>query len=95
MKHDGTLLDGFEGKSKLVTEICSSANVSVVAEIPPKSECVCIDAMFIMNQITSKPSWVKTGSDLACEFSKRVDQQSENAEIVIVGFESYSEKTMA
>ena len=61
-------------------------NVSVVAEIPPKSECVCIDTMFIMNQITSKPSWVKTGSDLACEFCKCVDQQSKNAEIVIVGF---------
>ena len=91
MKRDGTLLDGFEGKPKLVTEICSSANVS---EVPPKSDCVCIDAMFLINQITSKPSWVKTGSDLACEFCKRVDQQSENAEIVIVGFESYSEDSL-
>ena len=58
--------------------------------IPYKSECIAIDAMFLVNQISTKSLWVKTGSDLAAEFCKRVDQQSEGAEVIVIGFEWYS-----
>ena len=47
-----------------------------------------------MNQISTKPVWVKNGADLAKEFCKRVDQQSEGADIVIIGFEWYSDGSL-
>ena len=50
--------------------------------------------MFVMNQISTKPVWVKNGADLAKEFCKRVDQQSEGADIVIIGFEWYSDDSL-
>ena len=77
-----------------MTRICAEANVVAVPQITHKSECIAIDGMFVMNQITTKPSWVHTGNDLAKGFLKRVDQQSENAEIIIVGFESYSDESL-
>ena len=50
--------------------------------------------MFVMNQISTKPIWVRNGGDLAKEFCKRVDQQSEGADIVIIGFEWYSDDSL-
>ena len=94
MKRDGTLLDGWDGKSDLASCVLKESNVSVVENVSCQFECVAIDAMFIMNQITSKPAWVKTGSDLAKEFCNRVDQQSYGADIVIIGFEWYSDESL-
>ena len=55
MKRDGTLLDGWDGKSDLFSCIRQEANVAVTDEAPCKFECVAIDAMYIMNQISTKP----------------------------------------
>ena len=67
MRRDGVLLDGWEGKSDLATRIRNEAGVAVITDIPSAAECVAIDAMFLMNQISTKPMWVKNGSDLAKE----------------------------
>ena len=93
MKWDGTL-DGWDAKSDLEPCVLKEANVAVVENVSFKSECVAIDVMFIMNQITTKPIWIKRGSNLAKEFCKRVDQQSEGAEIVVIGFEWYSDNSL-
>ena len=94
MKRDGTLLDGWEGKADLFSIVRNEAQVSVT-EVPPcKYEAVAIDAMFVMNQISTKPVWIKTGNDLAKEFCNRVDQQTDGAEVVIIGFEWYSEDSL-
>ena len=94
MKRDGTLLDGWEGKSELTACVLKEANVAVVDKVSCQFECAAIDAMFIMNQITTKPAWVTRGIDIAQEFLNRVDQQSEGAEIVIIGFEWYSDDSL-
>ena len=94
MRRDGVLLDGWEGKSSLAIRVLHEANVSVVEEIPHKCECVAIDAMYVMNQISTKPLWVKTGRDLAREFCNRVDQQSDGAQSIVIGFEWYSNESL-
>ena len=90
MRRNGTFLDGWEGKSELSNRILAEANVSVEQNISYKSECIAIDAMFLLNQMSTKPLWIKKGKDLAAEFCKRVDQQSDGAGIVVVGFEWYT-----
>ena len=94
MKRDGTLLDGWEGKSDLAKTVLKEAGVTVVKHIPFESEVVAVDAMFVMNQISTKPIWVKTGADLAKEFCDGVDKQSEGAEMIIVRFEWYSDASL-
>ena len=94
MKRDGVLLDGWEGKSDLTTCIRIEAGVQIATELPFVAECVAIDAMFLLNQMSTKPLWVKNGSDLAKEFCNRVEQQCSGAEMVIVGFEWYSEESL-
>ena len=63
-------------------------------DIPFKSKYNAIDAMFIMNQILTKPLSIKRGSDLTAEFCKRVDQQVVGAEIIVIGFECYSNDSL-
>ena len=94
MKRDGTLLDGWDGKSNLAARVLAEANIHVTPSITNKSQCVAIDAMYVMNQISTKPIWIKTGRDLAAEFCKRIDQQTEGAEIVVVGFEWYCNESL-
>ena len=94
MRIDGVLLDGWEGKSDFATRIRNEAGVAVTTDIPSAAESVAIDAIFLMNQISMKPMWVKNGSDLAKEFCNSVEQQCEGAEMVIVGFEWYSEESL-
>lgn len=94
MKRDGTLLNGWDGKADLFSCVRAEAKVPVTEEAPCKFECVAIDAMFIMNQITTKPLWMKSGRDLSKEFCNRVDQQSEGAELVVIGFEWYSDNSL-
>ena len=72
MKRDGTLLDGWDGKSEFFSCVRQEANVPITDEAPCKFEFVAIDAMFVMNQIFTKPVWVKNGADLAKEFCKCV-----------------------
>ena len=91
MRHSGTLLDGWEGKLELAARVFGEANVMVLQDIPYKSECIVINAKYIMNQISNKPLWIKIGSDLAAEFCKHVGQQLGGAETVVIGFEWYSD----
>ena len=89
-RRDGTLLDGWDGKSDLATRVLAEANIKVTPSIANKADCVAIDAMYVINQISTKPVWIKTGRDLAAEFCKRIDQQTEGAKMVVIGFEWYS-----
>ena len=95
VRRDGTLLDGWEGKSLFASRILVEANVSVEKTVPFfQNECVAIDAMYIVNQLSTKPLWIKTGNDLAVEFCKRIYQKSDSASSVVVGFEWYSEDSL-
>ena len=49
MRRDGTLLDGWEGKSELATRVLAEANLKVTPSIANKVDCVAIDAMYVMN----------------------------------------------
>ena len=56
-------------------------------------ECIAIDAMYIMNHILSKPLDQNSG-DISAEFCKRVDQQLEGVESVVIGLGWYSNKSL-
>ena len=68
MRCDGTLLDGWEGKQELAACVLSEVNVTFLQDIPYKSKCTASDAMYLMNQIWTKPLWIKKESNLAAEF---------------------------
>ena len=53
-------------------------------------DCIAIDAMCLLNQMT-KPTWVKTGSDLGSFFCIRVDEILMGAAMVIVAFDTYND----
>ena len=92
-RHDETLLGGWERKSELTARVLGEANVTVLQVFPYKSECLAIDAMYRINQISTKLLWIKTGHDLATEFCKLVDQL-DGAETVAVGFEWYFNESL-
>ena len=69
-KHDGTLLDGFQGKSKLVEKLLN--HTFHQSAVITNFDCVVIDAMFLLNQLNPKPQNIKKGRDLAREFLKRI-----------------------
>ena len=94
MRCNGTLLDQWEGKLELTAHVLGEVDVTVLQYIPYKSEYNVSYAMYIMNQISTKLLWIKTGSDLAAEFCKCVDQQSVGAETVVIGFKWYSENSL-
>ena len=53
--------------------------------------------MFLLNQMSAKPLWIKKVKiefSLKTEFCKRIDQQSDGAGIVVVGFEWYCEESL-
>ena len=72
-KH-GKLIDGHTGKAELQHEIMNVCGLSLKDNIQTESEVHVIDAMYVVNTIVPKPSWIETGEDLANEFLKRVDK---------------------
>ena len=92
MKSDGTLLDGGEGKSQLVKVLKNESGCSTQSLIDDY-DCIAIDAMCLLNQM-SKPTWVKTGEDLASLFCKRVNDLAMGATTVIVAFDTYRELSL-
>ena len=44
-----------EEKSDLAKTVLKESGVTVVQQIPFESEVVAVDAMFVMNQISTKP----------------------------------------
>ena len=52
---------------------------------------IVIDAMCLLNQMT-KPTWVKTGKDLASSFCKRVDDIAMSA--TTVAFDTYKDVSL-
>ena len=46
-------------------------------------------AMHIVNKINPKPAWIKTGDDLAKEFTNHIDIRSQNASRVVIVFDTY------
>lgn len=85
MRYKGTPLDGWEGKLQLAACVLGKANVTIFKDIPYKSECIAIDTMYLMNHISIKPSWIKTGIDLAAEFCKHVESNcKEQKQLLLV-----------
>ena len=91
-KRDGTLLDGFQGKSKLVEKVLGHTNHQSV--VLTNFDCVVIDAMFLLNQINPKPQNIKNGRDLAKEFLKRVYHVSSTASLFVIVFNQYHQTSM-
>ena len=87
MNTDGSLLDGDEGRSQLVKTLKTESGTSSHPLIND-FDCIAIDAMCLLNQMT-KPTWVKTGKDLASSFCKRVDDIAMSAIILLVAFDTY------
>ena len=54
------------------------------------AECIAIDSMYLLNQNSPIPKYVKTGEDLANEFCKRVEKLTMNASLVVVAFDNYT-----
>ena len=79
---------------EIAKTVLKEANVSLTPYISFESEVVAVDALFLMKQISTKPISVRTGKDLAKEFYDRLDKQSEGAEIIVVGFEWYSDASL-
>ena len=56
--------------------------------------CVVIYAMYVVNTIVPKPSWVETGNDLAKEFLTRIDERCKDAKTVAIAFDTYRELSL-
>ena len=89
MNPDGSLLHGGDGKSLLVKTLKAESGTNT-QPLDIDLDCIAIDAMCLLNQMT-KPTWVKTGSDLGSSFCKRVDEISMGAATVIVAFDAYND----
>ena len=92
MNTDGSLLDGGEGKSQLVKTLKTESGTSSQPLIND-FDCIAIDAMCLLNQM-NKPTWVKTGKDLASSFCKRVDDIAMSATTVLVAFDTYKDVSL-
>ena len=90
MTPDGELISGHTGKAELTKEVMNKCDVTFteIVKTDPQT-CVVIDAMYVVNTIVPKPTWVETGDDLANEFLSRIDDRCENAETVAFAFDSY------
>ena len=91
-RHDGTLLDGFQGKSKLVVKILEYVSHEPSAYL--NADCVVIDAMFLLNQMNPKPATVKIGKDLAAEFLNLIFQISSISSVFNIVFDQYIPNSM-
>ena len=91
-RHDGTLYDGFQGKSKLVGKILEYTRHESSTYL--NADCVVIDAMFLLNQMNPKPTTVRNGNDLAAEFLNRVYQISSTSSFVVIVFDQYLPNSM-
>ena len=71
MTSDGVLHSGHVGKSDLVNVTMKHYGVTPLSSLNLPNDlttCAIIDAMYIVNTIIPKPSWIATGDDLAKEF---------------------------
>ena len=88
MNNQGHLIPGAKGKAELVAKVIGHTKVQYMTDI--SAECIAIDAMYLLNQISPILKYVKTGKDLANEFCKRVEKLTMNASLVIVAFDNYT-----
>ena len=88
MNNQGHLIPGAEGKAELVAKVIGHTKVQYMTDI--SAECIAIDAMYLLNQISPIPKYVKTGKDLANEFCKRVEKLTMNTSLVVVAFDNYT-----
>ena len=95
MTGDGKLIPGHPGKSELLHELMRECEVlpTEAVRIEPQTQVV-IDAMYAVNTIMLKPSWIVTGDDLASEFLKRIDAISQNSEAVAIAFDTYRDVSL-
>ena len=98
---DGQLLPGDEGKSQLLNRL---EKLSVSHDMPDEdaesrnnmNRAIIIDGMTVVQQLTPKPVWVKTGNDLATSFLRKIDSMvaESDANQVHLVFDTYKEKSL-
>ena len=89
----GNLFPGEEGKSGLLKSVLENTKCAKMKK-PNHVDCFAVHAMYLLNQIIPKPSWVTSGADVAKEFCKRIDDKSKSASFVIVVFDTYRERSL-
>ena len=52
---------------------------------------VAIDAMYVVNTIVLKSTWMESGDDLALEFLNRIDAVCKDAKTIAIAFDTYQE----
>ena len=60
------------------------------------NRAIIIDGMTVVQQLTPKPVWVKTGNDLATSFLRKIDSMvaESDANQVRLVFDTYKEKSL-
>ena len=91
-RHDGTLHDGYQGKSKLVHTILEHRKHEPSSYL--NAVCVVINARFLLNQMNPKSPTIRNGKDLAAEFLYRIYQISSTSSIFINVFDQYLPNSM-
>ena len=97
MTSDGVLHSGHMGKSDLVNVIMKHFGVTPFGSLNlpnGAATSAIIDAMYLVNTIIPKPSWIATGADLAKEFLKRVDDRSQTCASVGIIFDTYRDVSL-
>ena len=87
---DGKLLDGEQGKIKLVKKVLTFIGSTIQFGIP-HGDIVVIDAQFLLHQMGSLPSWEQNGKYLAMAFCKKIEETADHAPTVIICFDQYNE----
>ena len=90
MSNTGELLPGHEGKSLLIKELEIITPNFDYCETEYADKVVIIDAMVILHEIATKPSWVKTMDDLSKIFIQRIDNLVGEAKEVRLVFDTYN-----
>ena len=100
MVSDGSLHPGHEGKSQLLQGLEQLAKTredteaSVILRSSPTKNIVIIDRMVIVQKLAPKPSWVRTGSDLAKYFLQKIYYLAEHAHEIRLVFDTYNENSL-
>ena len=89
--NDGTLHDGYQGKSKLVQTILEHTKHEPSSYL--NADSVVIDAMFLLNQMNPK-SPIRNRKGLATEFLYLIYQISSTSSIFIIVFDQYLPNSM-
>ena len=101
MSADGQVLPGDGEKSQLLNHLERLSVSHDMTEEDAESRnnmnrAIIIDGMTVVQQLTPKPVWVKTGNDLATSFLRKIDSMvaESDANQVRLVFDTYKEKSL-